>query len=199
MIGFLRGECLSFTDRAAILLTAGGVGYEVYLTTTHLSSLSPGGQCELYIHTIVREDALELYGFENNVYKKMFSILISVSRLGPRIALAILSLYSPDKLAAIVMEGNVEAIIRVPGIGRKSAERIVSELKYKLKAMPAETASSASVSHNLFTDVTAGLMNLGYDENLARETVFNVFEAEPDLDETAAIRAALKLLSGTKK
>ena len=143
MIGYLEGRVLARRERFAIVLTPGGVGYELELPAPVAASLpAAGGQTALFVHTVVREDALELFGFATLEDRETFRVLISISKLGPRTGLAILSQFTTDDLLHIVAAGDAEALIRVPGIGKKSAQRIFIELSYKLEGR-APTAGPA--------------------------------------------------------
>jgi len=144
----------------------------------------------------VREDALELYGFELWDERETFFVLTSISRVGARTAMAILSVFRPDDLRRLVAEDDVLSLTRVSGIGKKTGQQIFLELKYKLKgeagALPAASAPRAG---SVLADAVAGLVNLGYDEEEALQTVKTVLEKEGDLDVSGALRAALKALA----
>jgi len=195
MIAYLTGTLLTPTDRGCILATPGGVGYEVALTTRGRASLPAKGEpLELVVRTIVREDAIELFGFATLEERAAFDTLLSISKLGPRTGLSILSIFSPEELRTLVLREDVDALTMVPGIGKKSAQRIFVELKYKLDmageaAVPADLPGGAA---NRFKDALAGLANLGYDEREVRPVLEEVFAAEPDLEVGSALRAALK-------
>lgn len=202
MIGYLEGRVVARRDRFAIVLTPGGVGYELELPTPVAAALpAPGGQVSLFVHTVVREDALELFGFASLDDRETFRTLIGISKLGPRTALAILSHFTADDLLRLVASGDAEALVRVPGIGKKSAQRIFIELSYKLegRAPSAGLAPVATLPGGVAGDVVAGLTNLGYPEPEARQVAAEVLEAEPDLDVAAALRQALKRLAAAKQ
>ncbi len=202
MIGYIEGRVLARRERYAIVLTPGGVGYELELPEPVAASLpAPGGQCALYVHTVVREDALELFGFASLEDRETFRLLLGISKLGPRTALAILSCFSTDDLARLVATGDVDALVRVPGIGKKSAQRIFVELTYKLEGRAAATSAlvaPSAMAPGVLGDVVAGLTNLGYAEADARRVAEAVLEAEPDLDVAGALRQALKRLASEK-
>ena len=202
MIGYLEGRVVARRDRFSIVLTPGGVGYELELPTPVAAALpAPGGQVSLFVHTVVREDAFELFGFATLDDRETFRLLLGISKLGPRTALGILSCFSADDLARLVATGDMDALVRVPGIGKKSAQRIFIELTYKLegRAPAAGLAPSAPISGGVAGDVVAGLTNLGYPEPEARQVAAEVLEAEPDLDVAAALRQALKRLAAAKQ
>jgi holliday junction DNA helicase RuvA len=203
MIGYLTGTLAARTERGAILLTSGGVGYDVFLTTRGRADLpSASGPCAFFIRTIVREDALELFGFATLEEREAFDTLISITKLGPKTGQAILSIFSPEELRTLVLREDVDALTMVPGIGKKSAQRIFVELKYKLDldgdAAAALPGAAADGARSRFKDALAGLTNLGYEEREARESLEKVFAEEPDLDVAAALRAALKRFAKAK-
>ena len=198
MIAYLKGIVAAKAEKSCLMVTPGGVGYEVGLSTPTVAALpAEGGEAELYVRTIVREDALELFGFCSWRERQTFDLLLGISKLGPKTALGILSVFSTDDLAGLVALDDVDALTRVPGIGKKSAQRIFVELKYKLDAeaaaAPPRGLEGAAVS--VFRDALAGLSNLSYDETQAREVLDEVFATEPDLDVTQALRSALKLIA----
>jgi Holliday junction DNA helicase RuvA len=155
-----------------------------------------GTPVSLYIQTIVREDALALYGFSTWDERELFGILVGVPKLGPKTAMAMLACFEPEDLAAKVAADDVHALTRVPGIGMKSAKRIVLDLKDKLATFVTLSATPSFVSGNqVFEDTLGGLFALGYSEREAAPVVRTILEQEPDLDVGGAIRNALKLLS----
>lgn len=201
MIGYVEGRLLARRDRWAIVLTAGGVGYELELPDPVAASLpAPGGQACLYVHTVVREDALELFGFATLEDRETFRTLLGITKLGPKTALAILSRYTTDDLVRIVATNDMDALVAVSGIGKKSAQRIFIELTYKLEGKTATAAGlqPLAAGGGVLGDVVAGLSNLGYPEADARRIAAAVLEAEPDLDVGGALRQALKRLASEK-
>jgi len=202
MIGYIEGRLVVRRDRFAIVVTPGGVGYELELPDPVAAALpAPGGEVRLYVHTVVREDAFELYGFATLEDRETFRVLLGITKLGPRTGLAILSRYTTDDLHRIVALGDMEALVRVPGIGKKSAQRIFIELTYKLEGQPAAggpALADGQPGGGVLGDVVAGLTNLGYAAPDARRVGAAVLEAEPDLDVAGALRQALKRLASEK-
>ncbi|MFV0349173.1 MAG: Holliday junction branch migration protein RuvA [Halodesulfovibrio sp.] len=198
MIAYLEGRLAEAGESSIILVTPGGVGYEVHLPVHTLSRLPErGGEIAAFTYTVVREDALELYGFQTWDERQTFAVLISISKVGAKTALAILSQFRPDDLRQVVAEDDVEALTRVSGIGKKSAQHIFLELKYKLKveSVPGGAVLSGTAPGSLYRDALTGLCNLGYSEDEAGPVLKNVLKDEPDLDVGGALRAALKALA----
>ncbi|UIJ39501.1 Holliday junction branch migration protein RuvA [Desulfobaculum bizertense] len=199
MIAYIQGKLAARMESGCVVLTPGGVGYQIGLTTTGVSSLGPvDSECEFYVHTIVREDAIELYGFNSWDEKTTFEILLSITKVGPKLALAILSMFGPDDLRRLVIADDYTTLVQVPGIGKKSAQRIFVELKYKLEsslgaAQSVPDLESGSVA--AFRDALAGLANLGYEESEARDVLEKVFAEDPSRDVGEALREALKKIS----
>ncbi|MDR2075687.1 MAG: Holliday junction branch migration protein RuvA [Desulfovibrio sp.] len=200
MIAYLEGRVLERTEGSCLVLTGGGVGYEVHVPAHVLSALpGRGGEARFFICTVVREDALELYGFDTWDERETFLTLTSITRVGARTALAILSVFRPDDLRRLVLEEDVAALTRVPGIGRKSGQQIFLELRYKLKGDPGAVPGRGASGGGVFEDVVAGLGNLGYEREEAAKVAQKVLAAEPDLDAGEALRAALKNLAAGRK
>ncbi|HET6935873.1 MAG TPA: Holliday junction branch migration protein RuvA [Candidatus Angelobacter sp.] len=169
MIAHLRGRLLSKHPNQAIV-EAGGVGYDVTISIPTFSDLpAPGGEVALFIHTHVREDALALFGFLRAEEKQLFEKLISVSGIGPKLAITILSGMSAEAMVAAIKGNNVAALTRIPGIGKKTAERMVLELRDKLESFGAPAAAPA-VSP-VEEDVISALVNLGYQRPLAEKAL----------------------------
>ena len=185
-----------------LVVTQGGVGYAVALPMHTLSTLpARGEQAAFYTSLAVREDALELFGFATFEERQTFEVLLSISKVGARTALAILSIYRPDDLRRIVLEDDVQALTRVSGIGKKTAEHVFLELRYKLKVEDAPQAAVLAVAGkpgSVFRDVLDGLANLGYERDECAPLVKKLLLDEPDLDVTGALRAALKALARGK-
>lgn len=196
MIAYLEGTILRRDEEACILLTAAGVGYQVHMTTGGLASLPGAGDtARIFIHTLVREDALILYGFGTWEERAAFETLIAAPKLGPRTALAMLGCYSPGELASCIAREDVGALTRVPGIGAKTAKRLLLDLKDKLVSsaplQPGRVAPAATAE----SDCAAALVSLGYGRHEVDEVVRQVFDKEPDLDAGSAIRQALKIFA----
>ena len=203
MLAYIEGRLLERAENSCVLVTAGGVGYEIFLPEHALSSLpAQGGMASFFTSFIVREDAQELFGFPTWDERQTFVLLRGINRVGARTALAILSQYRPDDLRRIVAEDDANALTRVPGIGKKTAQQLFLELKYKLKPgdgpVSLSAPGSASPASNVYRDALTGLANLGYDEDMAGPLLKEALAADPDLSVGEALRAALKALGKGK-
>lgn len=169
MIAHLRGKLISKHPNQAVV-EAAGVGYEVNISVPTYSELPAlGTEVALFVHTHVREDALALFGFLSAQDKQLFEKLISVSGIGPRLAVTILSGMASDAAIAAIKGGNVAALTRIPGVGKKTAERMVLELRDKLEAFGVLAASAAASP--VEEDVLSALVNLGYNRALAEKAM----------------------------
>jgi Holliday junction DNA helicase RuvA len=168
MIAHLRGRLISKHPNQAVV-EAAGVGYEVNISIPTFSELPAlGTEVALFIHTHVREDALALFGFLRGEEKQLFEKLISVSGIGPKLAITILSGMQAEAMVAAIKGNNVALLTRIPGIGKKTAERMVLELRDKLEAFGVAATPAASP---LEEDVLSALVNLGYNRALAEKAV----------------------------
>lgn len=169
MIGFLEGELLQKSP-GQVLVKVGGVGYQVHISLTTFYSLpEPPGRVALHIHTHVQEDALKLYGFTDPEEKRIFLELLNIPRIGARMAINILSGISPGEFLRALAEGDARRLANIPGVGRKSAERITLELKDRLAAVaPLKTVGPLDQEHQ---DALSALLNLGYAKNLAEKAL----------------------------
>lgn len=191
MIGRLQGKLIEKAP-PQILIDVNGVGYEVDVPMSTFCNLPTEGQpLTLLTHMVVREDAQLLYGFATASERQAFRALIRISGIGPRIALAVLSGMSPNDLADAVEQNNIGLLTRVPGIGKKTAERLVLELKGKLNgsAFASTLGATASDVHN---DIVSALLALGYSE---REAQSAVRQLPPDVTVNDGIRLTLKALA----
>jgi Holliday junction DNA helicase RuvA len=169
MIAHLRGKLISKHPNQAIV-EAAGVGYEVNISIPTFSGLPAlGSEVSLFIHTHVREDALALFGFLRSEDKQLFEKLLSVSGIGPKLAITILSGMAVDAMIAAIKGNNVASLTRIPGIGKKTAERMVLELRDKLDAfgIAPETVAASPVEE----DVISALVNLGYQRPMAERAL----------------------------
>ena len=191
MIGRLRGKIIEKTP-PLICVDVNGIGYDVQVPMNDLYELPGlGEEVILFTHFVVREDAQQLYGFLNDAERQTFRTVIKITGIGPRTGLAILSGISAEQLAIAVEEEDLNLLCKIPGIGKKTAERIVLELRGKLSALVPAAVSSSSPAHQR-QDISNALMALGYSE---RELQKVLKELDPAIEVTEGIRQALKLLS----
>ena len=168
MIAHLRGRIVAKHPNQ-VIVEAGGVGYDVNITIPTFSALpAAGSEVALHIHTHVREDALALYGFLRAEEKRLFERLIGVSGIGPKLAVTILSGMAADAMVAAIRDNDIAKLTRIPGIGKKTAERMVLELRDKLEGLAAVPAAKASP---LEEDVLSALVNLGYQRPAAERAL----------------------------
>jgi Holliday junction DNA helicase RuvA len=193
VIAHLRGRLLSKHPNQAIV-EAGGVGYDVVITVPTFSDLpSAGAEVSLHIHTHVREDALALYGFLRPEEKQLFEKLITVSGIGPTLAVKILSGVATVDLVGAIRGSDLARLTKIPGIGRKTAERMCVELRDKLEGFGAQ---QAIVTHSgVEEDVISALTNLGYQRALAEKSVERAVQSAGRENFDAIFRAALGSLS----
>jgi Holliday junction DNA helicase RuvA len=189
MIAKLTGIVSDIGTRYAVI-DVGGVGYKVFVTNDTIHHLKKGDEASILTYLAVRENALDLYGFIAKKDKEFFELLIGVSGIGPKSALNVLSLVSADTLAESIRTGSVAHLVKVSGIGRKTAEKILLELKDKLGDMESGGDFTAGMSSDV--DAIEALKALGYDADDAREALKKV--RKDVLDIGAKVKAALKEL-----
>ncbi|MFA4937179.1 MAG: Holliday junction branch migration protein RuvA [Patescibacteria group bacterium] len=186
MIAQISGKVIGRTERSIIVAT-GGVGYEVSCTTDLLSKLAEGAEVSLYTHLNVREDLMELYGFVKKDELHFFKLLLTVSGIGPRSALNILEAARPEEIRRAVVNQDASSLHAVHGIGKKTAERLVVELKDKLESgIAAGPAGDDQM-------VLEAIVNLGYSQSEARQAVRSIKDKAGSIEEK--VKAALKALS----
>jgi holliday junction DNA helicase RuvA len=171
MIAHLRGKLLAKRPNQVILET-GGVGYEVNISVPTFSGLpAVGSEVALHTYTQVREDVLALYGFLQPSEKQLFEKLIMVSGIGPKLAITILSGMAADEMAAAIRGNDLARLTRIPGVGKKTAERMVLELRDKLPVSASAAASAKPTLNELENDVVSALENLGYQRAAAERAL----------------------------
>jgi Holliday junction DNA helicase RuvA len=195
MIAHLRGRLFA-KDPGHVIVEAGGVGYEVIISVPTFTALpAEGAEVSLHVHTQVREDILALYGFLDLKEKRLFERLITVSGVGPRLAVTILSGLSPERTVNAIRAQDHATLTHIPGVGKKLAERLVVELKDKLEDMavaPAAVVSAGPAAE----DVLSALTNLGYQRPAAQKAIEAAVEKDKSLgqDFDGLFRAALKVI-----
>ena len=200
MIAHLNGSLLKKTPQVAII-DNGGVGYEVYVPlSTYYALPDEAETVSLHIYTHVREDALTLFGFHTLLEKEIFLMLTSVTGIGPKLANNILSGIGPAELLAAMATGDALRLQAIPGVGRKTAERIALELKEKAAEMSIDRQApgvpiTTDEAHGVFEDALSALLNLGYSPRLAKVAVRKALTAVEDGHLEGVIKEALKSLT----
>lgn len=196
MIATLRGTVLH-VGLDQVVVEVGGVGLLTHTTPGTAAGLRTGGEASLSTTLVVREDALTLYGFGTADERDLFELVQTVSGVGPRIALAMLAVASPDQIRAAIAGGDVAALVKTPGIGKKGAERIVLELKDKVGPVAAggATETPAVPSTGSHGQVSEALIGLGWSAKQADDAVAKVTAADPEVTEVSELlRSALRVL-----
>lgn len=198
MIAFLRGRVIDKQPNR-LIVDVQGVGYDVHVPlSTYYDVGDEGDDVALRVYTHVREDALLLYGFLTVLEQQVFERLIAISGIGPKLAIAVLSGIEARDLVGAVQRGDLARLTAIPGIGKKTAERIVLELRDRLKqltALPAaDAAASASPADRVRDDLVSALVNLGYHRPQAEKTVESALKSDPDLGFEQALKISLREL-----
>ncbi len=175
-----------------IIIETNGIGYRINSTMNSAGQLKKGDDTLVYTYLVVREDEMSLYGFISRQELDYFKHLISVSKIGPKVATAILSTYTPQKLGACIANKDINAIAKAPGVGKKTAERIVLELKDKVKETPLETLGYEEVERKADHEVLEALMALGYSRLEGEKAIQAIFDESASSEEL--IKKALKWL-----
>jgi len=193
MIASIRGEVLDMAlDH--VVIEAAGVGYKLMATPSTLATLRRGSEARLITAMIVREDSQTLYGFPDSEARDLFSTLLGVSGVGPKIALATLAVYDAPALRQALADGDVAALTRVPGIGKRGAERMVLELRDKIGPVGVSAVATSVNGHSVRGPVVEALVGLGFAAKQAEEAIDKVMANEPEATTSSALRAALSML-----
>lgn len=199
MISSVRGTVLDIAlDH--VVVEAGGLGYRVNVTPATLASLTRGAEATLVTSMIVREDSMTLYGFTDGTSRDLFGLLQTVSGVGPRLAMAVLAVLEPDALRTALADGNTAALTRVPGIGKRGAERMVVELRDKIDGVVAAppTAAGPAGTGAVRDQVVEALVGLGFPVKQAETAVDAVLADTPDATTATALRSALSTLGRSR-
>ena len=192
MIAAVRGEVIDIALDHAVI-EAAGVGYKVMATPSTLANLRRGAESRLITAMIVREDSMTLYGFADGDARDLFLTLLGVSGVGPKIALATLAVYDPQALRQALADGDVTALTRVPGIGKRGAERMVLELRDKIGPVT-PGAIGGAMGHAVRAPVVEALVGLGFAAKQAEEATDKVLANDPEATTASALRSALSML-----
>lgn len=202
MIALIKGILL-YKSISHIIVEANGVGYRIFVPLTTFYDLPDMNEpVTLHIHTHVRADAINLFGFWTGEEKNVFELMLSVSGIGPRLAMNILSGISSEELIRAVSYGNLNRLVSIPGVGKKMAERMILELKDKIVKLSSYEAIYRSdddikVYDSMIDDVLSALINLGYKNQRAREVLDKIInEANETLTLDVLLKKALKILAG---
>ena len=200
MIAFVRGTAVDMTENS-VIVEAGGIGYEIYMTGTDLSQIHMGEEVKIHTYFNVREDAMQLYGFRSKDDLQMFKLLLGVNGVGPKAAVGVLAGITADELRFAILSDDVKTLSKAPGIGKKTAQKLILELKDKMKL---EDAFELKLAHEQEKAVAglgeisdgrqeavAALVALGYSSTDALRAVRKVTDVAPD-DVEGLLKAALK-------
>ncbi len=191
MIGYLKGKIFSVKP-TQVVIDVSGVGYIVNISLNTFEKISGNENAELFIHTHVREDAFSLFGFSSEVEKEMFELLISVSGIGPKLALSVFSGIKVDDLRTAISRGDLNRMCAIPGIGKKTAERLIVELKQKVEKISESIKGDESYSSR--NEAVAALVSLGYNQKVAEKSVRDATDISPNASLEEIIKQALKNL-----
>jgi len=206
MIAHLSGTLLS-KQATSVILDVGGVGYEVTIPVSTFYDLEdPGSRVQLRIYTHVKEDALQLYGFKTARERELFMRLISVSGIGPKLGITLLSGMSADEMIASIRTNNLARLTLIPGVGRKTAERLVMELREKVASLSSAeleeelgerimTGAPLPTQDSLRSDVLSALLNLGYQRSSAEKAVSAALDEGGDISMELILRRSLRKLA----
>ena len=198
MYAFIKGQVAERRADGVVIETAGGVGYLLLASSQTLARLGAGEQVKLYTHFSVREDAMALYGFATKEEQQMFEKLVSVNGIGPKVALGILSALSVTDLAMAVVTDDASALTRAPGVGKKTAQRIIIDLKDKIVSLgiadelPANGGNVVMVNNDIKDEAVSALTMLGFSPAPSAKVVVDILKAQPDLPVEQVVKLALK-------
>lgn len=196
MIEYIKGTVAELNPAAAVIESSAGVAYRLNISLATFSAIEGKEQAKLLVHESIREDAWVLYGFAEERERELFRALIGVSGVGAATAIIILSSMQGDELAAVITAGDAKRLKSIKGIGAKTAERIIVDLRDKIKlsgensALPLMTQQHSEA----YDEAMAALVMLGFDRKASEKAISKIFEAEPQIKVESAIRKALSML-----
>ena len=196
MIEYIKGDVATLTPTETVIETPGGVGYLLNISLNTYTSIEQSSRkaLRIYVHEIIREDAVTLYGFFDLQEREIFRQLIGVSGVGASIARMILSSIPPVDLQQVIVNSDVRRLKSVKGIGAKTAERIIVDLKDKIKGVDATLLEKTPVASEIFDEAMAALVMLGFPKQQTHKVLEKVFKAEPDIKVEVAIKKALSMM-----
>ncbi|OGU73860.1 MAG: Holliday junction DNA helicase RuvA [Ignavibacteria bacterium RBG_16_34_14] len=192
MIGYLNGNIITLRP-TKLLLDVNGVGYSVNISINTFESISDKKEVSLHIYTSVREDSITLFGFYNETEKEMFELLISVNGIGPKLGLNVLSGIRVDELKEAIEAGNISRLIAIPGVGRKTAERVVLELRGKVDKI--KESEGQNISYSIKQEAISALTTLGYNYKMAENAVREILSTSKDISLEELIKKTLGSLN----
>lgn len=195
MIAYVLGQVI-LAEANYIVVKTNGIGYQVLLSKKDLETIQIGQDVELYIHTHVREDAFDLFGFISPAHKQIFSLLISVSGIGPKIALNILSVLSPSELKNAILHKDLAKLSAAPGIGKKTAERLALELKDKIIKIDIAIPNPSVADYSVKTSLEQAIRGLGFSKSQSDKAITSLNEEDLHLPLEELIKKTLNLLAG---
>ncbi len=196
MIEYVKGDIASLTPTEVVVETTGGVGYLLNISVNSFTAINTSGSksVRLYVHEVIREDAITLYGFFDLQEREIFRQLIGVSGVGASIARMILSSIAPAELQQVIVSGDARRLKTVKGIGGKTAERIIVDLKDKIKGVDATLLGKIEKTSEIFDEAMAALVMLGFPKPQTQKVLTKIFDAEPDIKVEVAIKKALSMM-----
>ena len=195
MIGSVRGSVIERSASGEVLVEVGGVGYRLNVPLRVIPTLDPGGNAFLFTHLHVREDAMVLYGFPSRDERDTFEMLIAATGVGPKLALAILSVHTPNTLRRGLADDDLDALMLVPGVGKRTAQRLLVELKSRLEVPDFDLADSAGGGTSPRGEVRDALVGLGYSSEEVRGVLGHL---DDDGTVEDLLRDALRVLAGSR-
>jgi holliday junction DNA helicase RuvA len=195
VIGSVRGSIIERSASGEVLVEVGGVGYRLNVPVRVIPTLDPGGNAFLFTHLHVREDAMVLYGFPSRDERDTFEILIAATGVGPKLALAILSVHTPNTLRRGLADDDLDALMLVPGVGKRTAQRLLVELKSRLEVPDLDLADSGGGGTSPRGEVRDALVGLGYSSEEVRGVLGQL---EEDRSVEDLLRDALRVLAGSR-
>lgn len=194
MIGYIKGKLL-IKKPNYLLIEAGGIGYFINIPLSTYYKLEEKKEAELYIHTKIRDDQINLYGFYDLTEKEIFEKLITISGVGPKTALALLSGLSIEELYQIMQTQDVKKLCKIPGIGNKTAQRILLEIRDKIQKIMPNVPEQIHLNEDVKKDLISALVNLGYTTREAEDVAIKVLNKNDNSDISYLLKECLKILT----
>lgn len=194
MIEYIKGRISDLTPASVVMETTSGLGFRLNISLGTFSALDGKAEGRLYVHEVIREDAWVLYGFADERERELFRELIGVSGVGAATALLIVSALQGDELAAVISSGDVKRLKSIKGIGAKTAERIIVDLRDKIKAADVTLTIQAASHNDAYDEALGALTMLGFDRKQSEKALKALFSADPALKVEAAVKKALSML-----